>query len=842
MRNSKKNKARLVARGYRQKDGIDFEESFAPVARLEASQIFLAFAAHMNMIVYQMDVNTTFLNGILREEVYVFKTRRVWGSRQSESCESWILHCSSEDKAKIFFGYKYTPMVEKSKMNEDPQGKAIDPIHYRGMVGTLMYLTASRPDLTFVICMCAQYQANPTEKHLHAVKRIFKYLRRTVNRGLCYPKDSFISLTAYADANHAGCQDTRRSTSGSMHFLGDRLVSWSFIALTEAEQLKLATKRSKTQLHISHACGPGDGVDTQSKVPDEQQKKVSGTNEGAGARPEVLDVPKYDSESDEESWTFSQDKKDADEELDMNDDKEEKADDEEVSSEKRMYTPPDYQLTDEEENQEGDDKVNEGKSAHAEEHDQKVVDSEAKTHQEFNIGNDDVTHVRETLDDDEGTCKSIVELEYHLEEVFKATNDRLNKHNPEGKPYPHDLSKPLPLIMNEKVCQVILLDYFINNDLEYLKSGSSSQKYTTSVTKTKAADYGHIKWIEDKVPIVPADPLGALEDSLPHVPDLPLVSPFLSSDDSEADDESKPIKQRPERHESILADLQVTPTKPGRMTKPYSSHRFIANCFNARNFKMEVKVPRAEKVFKAEEPFWLSLAGAEEGSFKVIPFHVSALNVGFDFKFDSIVFGPKTGLAPASFSSGGRGVLQIEDSVEYSASDNLGLLLPVIDTSDLSAEDFTNTGSFGLELEEGIDFEESFAPVARLEAVRLFIAYVAHKSFTVYQMDVKTTFLYGPLKEEVCVNQPDGFVDPYHPDKVYLLKKALYGLKQAPRVCVGTLMATKHLDADLSGTPIDQTKYRSMVGALISCPNEANARKIELKPDISSEEEKGKDL
>nr|GEU98312.1 retrovirus-related Pol polyprotein from transposon TNT 1-94 [Tanacetum cinerariifolium] len=116
---------------------------------------------------------------------------------------------------------------------------------------------------------------------------------------------------------------------------------------------------------------------------------------------------------------------------------------------------------------------------------------------------------------------------------------------------------------------------------------------------------------------------------------------------------------------------------------------------------------------------------------------------------------------------------------------------------------------------EGVDFKESFAPVARLEAIRLFITYAAHKSFTVYQMDVKTTFLYGPLKEEVCVNQPDGFVDPYHPDKVYRLKKALYGLKQAPRVCVGTPMATKHQDADLSGTPVDQTKYRSMVRAFM---------------------------
>nr|GEV54579.1 retrovirus-related Pol polyprotein from transposon TNT 1-94 [Tanacetum cinerariifolium] len=195
----------------------------------------------------------------------------------------------------------------------------------------------------------------------------------------------------------------------------------------------------------------------------------------------------------------------------------------------------------------------------------------------------------------------------------------------------------------------------------------------------------------------------------------------------------------------------------------------------------------------------------------------------------------------------------------------------------------------GYAQKEGVDFEESFVPVAQLEAIRLFIAYAAHKSFTVYQMDMKTSFLYGPLKEEVYVKQPDGFVDPYHPDKVYHLKKALYGLKQAPRAwgdilpvqiyvddiifgstnpnlskrfeklmhskfemymmgelklflgiqihqsprsifinqakyaqeilikhgmtscdSVGTPMATKHLDADLSETLIDQTKYRQM--------------------------------
>nr|GEU94427.1 retrovirus-related Pol polyprotein from transposon TNT 1-94 [Tanacetum cinerariifolium] len=140
-----------------------------------------------------------------------------------------------------------TPMVEKSKLDEDKEGKAINPSHYSGMIGTLLYLTAIRHDLQFAICMCPRYQAQPTEKHLHAVKRIFRYLRGTVNQGLWYLKDSSITLTAFADANHAGCQDTRRSTSGSLQFLGDRLISWSSkrqksaaISSTEAKYIALS--------------------------------------------------------------------------------------------------------------------------------------------------------------------------------------------------------------------------------------------------------------------------------------------------------------------------------------------------------------------------------------------------------------------------------------------------------------------------------------------------------------------------------------------------------------------------------------------------------------------------
>nr|GEV75898.1 retrovirus-related Pol polyprotein from transposon TNT 1-94 [Tanacetum cinerariifolium] len=241
-----KNKARLVARGYRQEEGIDFEDFFALVTRLEAIRIFLAFAAHMNMVVYLMDVKTAFLNGNLREEVYasqldrfvepdnpVYKQKKaLYGLKQAPSiCPRGIFINQSKYALESLQKYDFescdpvdTPMLEKFKLDKDKEGKVVDPSHYRGMIGTLLYLTASRPDLQFAICMCAWYQARPTKKHLHAVKRIFRYLRGTVNRGLGYLKDSLITLTAFADANHVGCQDTCRSTSGSMQFLRDRLM------------------------------------------------------------------------------------------------------------------------------------------------------------------------------------------------------------------------------------------------------------------------------------------------------------------------------------------------------------------------------------------------------------------------------------------------------------------------------------------------------------------------------------------------------------------------------------------------------------------------------------------
>nr|GEX74860.1 retrotransposon protein, putative, Ty1-copia subclass [Tanacetum cinerariifolium] len=206
-----KNKARLVARGYRREEGIDFEESFTPVARLEAIRIFLAYAAHKNMVVYQMDVKTAFLNGSVDPTLFI----RMNGNDLLLISQSVRGIFINQSKYALESLKKYdfescdpvdTPMVEKSKLDEDKEGKVVDPSHYRGMIGNLLYLTTV--DLTFNL------------------------------QSACVP--------AFADTNHAGCQDTRQSTSGSLQFLEERLISWSSkrqksdaISSTEAEYITL---------------------------------------------------------------------------------------------------------------------------------------------------------------------------------------------------------------------------------------------------------------------------------------------------------------------------------------------------------------------------------------------------------------------------------------------------------------------------------------------------------------------------------------------------------------------------------------------------------------------------
>nr|GEX73609.1 retrovirus-related Pol polyprotein from transposon TNT 1-94 [Tanacetum cinerariifolium] len=194
-----RNKARIVAVGYSQQEGIHYDETFAPVARIEAIRLFFAYAAHKDFTVFQMDVKTAFLNGIIKEEVF--------GMENYDTIP--------------------TPMVEQAKLKLDLVGKLVNHIDYRSMIGSLMYVTLSRPDIMFAACMCARYQANPNEHHVSAVKRIFRYLKGTINLGLWYLKDSGFDLTAYLDADHAGCHLDRKSTSGSVQFLGDKLVCWS---------------------------------------------------------------------------------------------------------------------------------------------------------------------------------------------------------------------------------------------------------------------------------------------------------------------------------------------------------------------------------------------------------------------------------------------------------------------------------------------------------------------------------------------------------------------------------------------------------------------------------------
>ncbi|GJS79356.1 retrovirus-related pol polyprotein from transposon TNT 1-94 [Tanacetum coccineum] len=347
-----RNKTRLVVRGYRQEEGIDFEESFAPVARMEAIRIFLAYAAHKSFIVFQMDVKTAFLHGTLKEDVYVcqpegfidadhpshvYKLKKaLYGLKQAprawyDELSTFLLQnhffkgiidptlfirrfdddilvvqvyvddiifgsthprytqlfsdlmksrfeMSMMGEMTFFLGLqvnqsprgifinqsnyvleilkKYgmetcdpvgTPMEIKDKLDLDQNGSPVDATKYRSMIGALMYLTSSRPDIVHATCLCARYQAKPTEKHLKEVKRIFRYLRGTVNTGLWYSKDSGIELTGFSDADYAGCKDTFKSTSGGAQFLGEKLVSWSSkkqdctaLSTAEAEYVSLS--------------------------------------------------------------------------------------------------------------------------------------------------------------------------------------------------------------------------------------------------------------------------------------------------------------------------------------------------------------------------------------------------------------------------------------------------------------------------------------------------------------------------------------------------------------------------------------------------------------------------
>ena len=340
-----RNKARLVAKGYNQEEGIDYEETYAPVARLEAIRMLLAYASIMDFKLYQMDVKSAFLNGLIQEEVYVeqppgfeipdkpnhvYKLQKalyglkqaprawyerlsnfllekefsrgkvdttlfikrkhndillvqiyvddiIFGSTNDSLCKEFSLDMQSEfemsmmGELKYFLGLqikqtqegifinqsKYckelikrfgmdsakhmsTPMSTNCYLDKDESGQSIDIKQYRGMIGSLLYLSASRPDIMFSVCMCARFQSNPKQSHLSAVKRIMRYLLGTINLGLWYPKNSTCNLIGYSDSDFAGSKTDRKSTSGTCQFIGSALVSWhskkqNSVALSTAE-------------------------------------------------------------------------------------------------------------------------------------------------------------------------------------------------------------------------------------------------------------------------------------------------------------------------------------------------------------------------------------------------------------------------------------------------------------------------------------------------------------------------------------------------------------------------------------------------------------------------------
>ncbi|GKE17782.1 ribonuclease H-like domain, reverse transcriptase, RNA-dependent DNA polymerase [Tanacetum coccineum] len=208
-----RNKARLVVQGYTQEEGIDYDEVFAPVARIEAIRLFLAYASFKDFVVYQMDVKSAFLtmtqkdDGIfISQDKYVNEILKKFGFLTVKTAS--------------------TPMETLKPLIQDENAKDVDIHLYRSMIGSLMYLTSLRLDIMFVVCAYARFQVTPKVSHLHVVKRIFRYLKGQPKLGLRYLKDLPFDLEAYTDSDYAGASIDRKSTTGGCQFLGSRLISW----------------------------------------------------------------------------------------------------------------------------------------------------------------------------------------------------------------------------------------------------------------------------------------------------------------------------------------------------------------------------------------------------------------------------------------------------------------------------------------------------------------------------------------------------------------------------------------------------------------------------------------
>ncbi|GJW39831.1 putative ribonuclease H-like domain-containing protein [Tanacetum coccineum] len=275
---SNRNKARLVAQGHRQEEGIDYEEVFAPMARIRAIRLLLAYASFMGFLVYQIDVKSAFLYGTIEEEVYVtqppgFKDHdhpekfTKGGPRHlylfASSSKSMVTQKEdgifiSQDKyvAEILKKFNYTDVKSASTLVDlekplvkDRDADDVDVHLYRSMIGSLMYLIASRPDIMFAVCACARFQVTPKTSHLLAIKRIFRYLKGKPTLGLWYSRDSPFELVAYTDSDYARATQDRKSTTRGCQFLGNRLISWQC-----KKQTVVATSTTKAEYVAAASC------------------------------------------------------------------------------------------------------------------------------------------------------------------------------------------------------------------------------------------------------------------------------------------------------------------------------------------------------------------------------------------------------------------------------------------------------------------------------------------------------------------------------------------------------------------------------------------------------------
>nr|GEX60359.1 putative ribonuclease H-like domain-containing protein [Tanacetum cinerariifolium] len=217
-----------------QEDGIDYDEVFAPVARIEAIRIFLAFASYIGFIVYQIDVKSAFLHGKINEEVYVSQPPGFIDPKfpkKVKQREDGIFISQDKYVTEILKKFDFISVKTASTLTEtkqplvkDAEAADVDVHLYRSMIGYLIYLTASRHDIMYVVCDCFRFQVTSKTLHLHAMKRIFRYLKGQPKLGLWYPRESAFDLEAYSDSNHAGENLDKKSTTEGCQFLGRRLI------------------------------------------------------------------------------------------------------------------------------------------------------------------------------------------------------------------------------------------------------------------------------------------------------------------------------------------------------------------------------------------------------------------------------------------------------------------------------------------------------------------------------------------------------------------------------------------------------------------------------------------